>query len=636
MKKVILGTAGHIDHGKSSLVKALTGIDPDRLKEEKERGITLDLGFAYITYPDLVIGIVDVPGHERLIKNMLAGVGGIDMVMLVVAADEGVMPQTREHLAICNLLKIKSGLIALNKADLVDEETLELAKEDVKEAVKGTFLEYAEIIPVSAKSGFNIELLKEKIRELALKVEEKSKGGIFRMPIDRVFTLKGFGTVITGTVLSGSIRIDSPVVILPTGLNSKVRGLQSHGQTQKEVFAGQRVGMNLQGISKEDLKRGDVVTVPNKLGLTDYIEVKINLLNDATSLRHNAPVHFYLTTSETVGKVKLFEKNEIMPGETGFAHIKLQQPIVAMAKDRFIIRRFSPLETLGGGVILDPQPPRRKREILIEHLHVLDSDNLSECLEVKIKRRGIKGMTLYELEGWINADLSEIKKAIDRLLGAGKIVKAENHFFHSDAFQSFKSSVITLLEEFYQKNPLKEGLPKEELGALLAFHSKKQSAGALRLFDDSWKKLLEKINEIVVEGNVVKLKSAKKEEIKPEIEKKIIQELDKKEFQPPFRNELATLLNMPEEKLGDILKILAKQGKVVRINDSLYLSKNNYEKMLELLKKFYSQKNEMTVSEFRTLLNTSRKYAIEYLEYLDSNRITIRVGDVRKMVARGQ
>lgn len=261
MKKVILGTAGHIDHGKSSVVKALTGIDPDRLKEEKERGITIDLGFANIVYPDVVVGIVDVPGHERLIKNMLAGVGGMDMVMLVVAADEGVMPQTKEHLAICNLLKIKSGIIALNKADLVDEETLELAKEDVKEAVKGTFLENAEIVAVSAKTGLNIEVLKGKIRELALKVSEKSTGGIFRMPIDRVFTLKGFGTVVTGTVLSGAITIDSPVEILPAGITSKVRGLQSHGQALKEVYAGQRVGINLQGVSKEDIKRGDIVTV---------------------------------------------------------------------------------------------------------------------------------------------------------------------------------------------------------------------------------------------------------------------------------------------------------------------------------------------------------------------------------------
>lgn len=361
MKKVILGTAGHIDHGKSSVVKALTGIDPDRLKEEKERGITIDLGFANIVYPDVVVGIVDVPGHERLIKNMLAGVGGMDMVMLVVAADEGVMPQTKEHLAICNLLKIKSGIIALNKADLVDEETLELAKEDVKEAVKGTFLENAEIVAVSAKTGLNIEVLKGKIRELALKVSEKSTGGIFRMPIDRVFTLKGFGTVVTGTVLSGAITIDSPVEILPAGITSKVRGLQSHGQALKEVYAGQRVGINLQGVSKEDIKRGDIVTVPGKLKPSSFIEVKLELLKDVKPLKHGMPVHFYLTTSETVGKLKLFNKTEVLPDEEAYAHIKLQDPIVAMAGDRFILRRFSPLETLGGGIVIDPEPPRKRR-----------------------------------------------------------------------------------------------------------------------------------------------------------------------------------------------------------------------------------------------------------------------------------
>lgn len=624
MKRVILGTAGHIDHGKSSLVKALTGIDPDRWKEEKERGITLDLGFANIVYPDLVIGIIDVPGHEKLIKNMLAGVGGIDMVMLVVAADEGVMPQTKEHLAICDLLQIKSGIIALNKADLVDEETLELAKEYIKDTVKGTFLQKAEIIPVSAKTGYNIELLKEKIRQKALTISEKSHKGLFRMPIDRVFTLKGFGTVVTGTVLNGKIAVDETVEILPSGFRSKIRGLQSHGEPQKEVFAGQRVGINLQGISKEDLKRGDVVTIPDKLKLTSYIEVKLKLLKDATPLKNNAPVHFYLATTETVGRVKIIEKSEIKAAEEAFAHIKLQEPIVAMAKDRFIIRRFSPLETLGGGVILDTEPLRKSKDIILEDLETLYSGELPDLLEVKIRRMGMKGIKIGEIEGWISADLDQIKKSIDILLQKEKITKVQEHLFHRNVYENFKKSFLDLLRDFHNKNPLKEGLPKEELKAKLK----------LEKYPDILL-LLSKIEEISIEGNIIKLKKASPETIDPQLEKEILSEFISREFQPPYREELAKNLKMPEPKLNDFLKILAKSGKLIRIKDNLYLTKENYEKMLTLLREFFLKKPEMTVSEFRTMLNTTRRYALDFLEHLDSNKITIRVGEVRKLLKRG-
>ena len=624
MKRVILGTAGHIDHGKSSLVKALTGIDPDRWKEEKERGITLDLGFANIRYPDVVIGIIDVPGHEKLIKNMLAGVGGIDIVMLVVAADEGVMPQTKEHLAICDLLQIKSGIIALNKVDLVDEETLELVKEYIKEAVKGTFLQEAEIIPVSAKTSYNIELLGEKIRQKALTITEKSYRGIFRMPIDRVFTLKGFGTVVTGTVLSGKISVDEVVEILPSGLNSKIRGLQSYGEPKKEVFAGQRVGINLQGISKEDLKRGDVVTVPERLKLTSYIEVKLKLLKDATPLKNNAPVHFYLATTETVGRVKLIGKSELKPTEEAFAHIKLQEPIVAMAKDRFIIRRFSPLETLGGGVILDTEPSRKRKDVIMEDLETLYSGSLTDILEVKIRRMGMKGIKINEIEGWISADLDQIKKSIDTLLGSKKIIKVQDYLFHSRFYESFKKSLIDLLTDFHTKNPLKEGLPKEELKSKL----KLENYSPLFL-------LLSKIDEISMEGNLIKLKKATQENIDPQIERQILSEFTSKDFQPPYREELAKNLKIPEHKLSDLLKILVKNGKLVRIKDNLYLTTDKYEKMLALLKEFFTKKPEMTVSEFRTMLNTTRRYALDFLEHLDSNKITLRVGEVRKLLKRG-
>ncbi|MCK5427527.1 MAG: selenocysteine-specific translation elongation factor, partial [Thermodesulfovibrionia bacterium] len=372
MRYVILGTAGHIDHGKSTLVHALTGIDPDRLREEKERGITIDLGFAYLNYPPcseagpdgLRIGIVDVPGHEKLVKNMLAGAGGIDIVLLVIAADEGIMPQSKEHLAICNLLKINKGIIVLTKTDLVEQDWLELITDDIKKFVKGTFLEGAEIIPFSSKTRDNLELVREKIREVSLSVEPKPAKGIFRLPVDRVFTLKGFGTVVTGTAISGSISLDSPLQVLPKDLKTKVRGLHSHGKLLKTAFAGQRVAINLQGIEKEDIQRGDVLTIPGKIKPTSSTDATIELLKDISfsKLKNRSLVHFHSGTSELIARIILYDKEELKPGDSAYCQLRFQGAVTLMAGDRYIIRRFSPLLTIGGGEILDPSPHWRKRK----------------------------------------------------------------------------------------------------------------------------------------------------------------------------------------------------------------------------------------------------------------------------------
>ena len=355
---IILGTAGHIDHGKSSLVKALTGTDPDRLKEEKERGITIDLGFADLSYPDgLKVGIVDVPGHERLIKNMLAGAGGIDIVLMVIAADEGIMPQSREHLDICDLLKVKRGLIVINKSDLVEEDWLTLIEDDIRKFAKGTFLENAEMIAVSSKTGHNIELLKEKIHELALSVEPKSVHGIFRLPVDRIFTLKGFGTVVTGTAVAGSISLDDPAEILPKGIKTKIRGLQSHGEALKTVYAGQRVAVNLQGLSKDEIQRGDVITIPDKIKTTLFVDAELEILNDVSVdvLKSRSLVHFHTGTLELVARIIIHpvgkrtategvhDKEELKHGERGYCQFRFKIPVTVMAGDRYIIRKFSPL-----------------------------------------------------------------------------------------------------------------------------------------------------------------------------------------------------------------------------------------------------------------------------------------------------
>lgn len=625
VKSVILGTAGHIDHGKSSLVKALTGIDPDRLKEEKERGITIDLGFASLSYSDgLVVGIVDVPGHERLIKNMLAGAGGIDIVLMVIAADEGIMPQSKEHLAICELLKIKSGLIAITKADLVDDEWLQLVMEETRNFVKGTFLENSEIIPVSSKTGHNIELLKDRIRDIALNVKPKMVDGLFRLPIDRVFTLKGFGTVVTGTAISGKITINSTVEILPSKITSKVRGLQSHGRSTDVAYAGQRIGINLQGVDKEDVKRGDVVVTADRFLPTNVIDVKLDMLKDSPVIKSRSLVHFYSGTSETVARIILYERDEINAGESCYCQLRLDDPVVVLSGDRFIIRRFSPLETVGGGEILDPHPLKRRRKEGIKDLEILEKGSLKERLEIKIKKSSFNGVYLSEIEGWIQANIPEIRKALDDLEKEGKIIKRGDLFFHKESFQSFRETVKSILQSFHKENPLKTGMPREELRAKIAVKN------------GSFSELLSMINEVVVEKEVLRLRdfSVSATKIDEGIKAKIIDTLERSGFQPPFRMELSNSLSINEKEITDILKLLAKEGSIVRINDFLYLSKNNFEKMIDLLKGFFSKKAEMTVSEFRDMLNTSRKYALPILEYLDSNRITLRVGDVRKLMLK--
>jgi selenocysteine-specific elongation factor len=624
MRHIILGTAGHIDHGKSSLVKALTGIDPDRLKEEKERGITIDIGFADLPFPDsgVTVGIVDVPGHEKLIRNMLAGAGGIDMVLLVIAADEGVMPQSREHLAICNMLKIQSGLVALTKSDIVEKEWLQLVQDEVRDFVKGTFLESSPIIAVSSKTGENLDLLKKEIKEMALKISPKTSGGLFRLPIDRVFTLKGFGTVITGTAVSGRVSVDDPVEILPSDIKTKVRGLHSHGKAIQTAFAGQRVAINLQGVEKEDLKRGDVAVTPSRFQPTKAIDAFLELLPGVPVLKNKSLVHFYAGTSETVARVVLYERDELKAGENAYCQLRLKDAVIATSGDRYIIRRFSPLETLGGGEILDPSPARRRRKDGISDLATLYGGTIEEKLSLKIEKAGPAGMTVHSLEGWINAEPRTIAASIERLLKEGAILRFEDILLHRQPALNIQGGILELLKTFHKNNPLKPGMAKEEVRNNLKIDP--------RLFNF----LLSGLRNVVVERDLLrradfKIALSSSEE---EHRTKIIEMLESGGFQPPMKEEISTALKIDNRRMTDILGILSKEGLIVRISDSLYLSSVVYEKMMKLLRDFFSGKTEMTVAEFRDLLNTSRKYALPFLEYLDSRKITIRTGDVRKAI----
>ena len=567
MRYVILGTAGHIDHGKSSLVKALTGIDPDRLKEEKERGITIDLGFADLSYPDgLTVGIVDVPGHERLVKNMLAGAGGIDLVLLVIAADEGVMPQSREHLHICNLLKIKSGLIAITKADLVEEDWLELVEDEVKKFVKGTFLEGAYIVPVSSKTMVNIDLLKEKIREAALNVDPKPTKGLFRLPIDRVFTLKGFGTVVTGTAISGSISLDEDVDVLPSNIRSKVRGLHSHGKPITTAYAGQRVAINLQGVDKEDLNRGDAVVVPDRLTPTKKIDATVELLADAPALKSKTLVHLHLGTSETTARIILFGSNELKAGENCYGQFRLRDPIIAMAGDRYIIRRFSPVDTIGGGEVLDPLSYRRTYKEGLEDLVTFEKGTLSEKIAVKVKRSGIHGITVLIIEGWIKAEIPSIKEAIRELKGKGILIQVDDMLIHKTAFDSFREKTKKLLDDFHKKNPLTPGMLKEELRAKLTLEP--------RLFSH----LVSSLKDIVLDKELVRLSTFKAALSGGDetVQSRLLDLLEKAGFQPPTKEELSQSLKIDQKRFADILKLMSKEGSLIRINESVYLTSSTY------------------------------------------------------------
>lgn len=633
MKYTILGTAGHIDHGKSTLVKALTGTDPDRLKEEKERGITLDLGFASLDLPSgNRLGIVDVPGHEGLIKNMLAGVGGIDIVMLVIAADEGIMPQTREHLAICDLLHVKKGLIALTKMDAAEKDWLALVQEEIRDFVKGTFLEKSPIVPVSAKTGENLEALKQELDKLAKEVAPKSPNGILRLPIDRVFTMKGFGTVITGTLLSGTISQDQEVDILPKGTTTKVRGIQSHNQAAQRAVAGQRTAVNLQGIEKDQISRGDSIVTKGFFTTTRNVDASLSMLKQATrGIKTGTRIRFYNNTQESIGRAALVGTNELNPGDDGYVQFRLEQPVLIQHGDRFIIRFYSPMETLGGGMVLDPHPRRHKTSTMpesVRNLTILDTGSLEDKLAIIVAGKALAGMEEAAILGSVAADKQEITSALSSLAQKKVIVRVDNLYVHTSQLAILEKRVLDLVAGFHKANSLKPGIDKEEVKGLL---KARLHPRALSMAIDG----LIRRKQIETEGSKLKLPG-----FKPAVGKdqglykdKIVEAIKKGGSQPPVREELPALFGITDRDAKDLLKLLADEGRVVRINDSMYLDNSVLEAIKAHLVKHLREKKEIVVAEFRDIARTSRKFAVPLLEYFDSQKLTQRVGD--KRVLRG-
>lgn len=635
MKQVILGTAGHIDHGKTSLIKALTGIDTDRLKEEKQRGITIELGFAYMDLPDgNRLGIVDVPGHERFVRHMVAGASGIDLVALVIAADEGVMPQTREHLEICELLRVKKGLVVLTKIDLVeDPEWLEIVQEDVTNFLQGTFLEGVPILPVSSATGEGIEELRKALFDLVAQVEPRSTEGPFRLSVDRVFTMRGFGTVVTGTSISGKLHLGDPIVIYPSGLKTKVRGLQAHNMDVEEVFPGQRTAINFQSIERKLIQRGDVVGTPGSLQNSHMVDVYLELLSSIPRpVKNRAKVRFHTGTAENLGTLVLLDREELAPGEKTFAQIRLDQPVAVLRGDRYVLRSYSPVRTIGGGSILHPLPHKHKGQEKAEAakaLQVLFEGNEPEIFLWHALDAEWAGLSEEELQVRTNIMGKSFQKLLHQFTSQRKIIvydKENRRLVHTDVLDKLREIISETLEDYHKRFPLKPGMSKEELAAQLP----RQVDG--KLYNFILRELVQQ-DRIAQEKEWVRLVSHKVGLSKDEeaIRRKIEETYREAGLQPPFfKDVLAKLPGTPRQH-QDVLEWMFSQGILTKVKEDLYFHTSALGDLKERLIAFLREHGEIAPPQFKDLSQVSRKYAIPLMEYLDGQKITIRVGDVRRL-----
>lgn len=634
-RTLVLGTAGHIDHGKTALVKAMTGVDTDRLKEEKERGITTELGFTHLTLPSgTEIGIVDVPGHEKFVRHMVAGASGLDCVLLVVAADEGVMPQTVEHVQICRLLGVKKGLIAITKRDLVDEEMLELVREDIGDLVKGTFLENAPMYPVSSVTGEGVPELIEAIEAVTRDISSRETDQIFRLPIDRVFTMKGFGTVITGTLISGKLKVGDEIEILPSRKRCKVRGIQVHNQPAEASIAGQRTAVNLQGVEKREVQRGEVLIHPGTLTPTQRLDGYLTMLPTAEHPITHASTHrFHVGTSLHLAKIYLLDKESLGPSDEGFVQFVFEEPVIALPKDRFVIRGSGKIQTLGGGEILAIHPPRRKRNAkqALETLRLLKDGSDRDKVLFFIKDNGLRGISFHGLMEETNLSRKDLETILNEALKRMEIYKVDLTppiYLHTDLIQELSGEIETALKSFHKANPLKEGMEKEVLRSQIVPEMDKRF----------WDHLLTVVSEggkFVVQQDTVRL-SSYSQKVDPAFQKtiKAVEEsLLKGGTKPPTLKELSAHLGTSPDQLKTILAFLVKEGKCVKLTEEIYMDTEAFEQIKEASIAFLKKNGELTVQSFKELTGLSRKFAVPILELFDKQRITIRID--QKRVLRG-
>ena len=631
-RHVVVGTAGHIDHGKTSLVKALTGTDTDRLPEEKARGITIDLGFAFLEEPDgLTIEIVDVPGHERFVKNMLAGVGGIDLAMLVIAADEGVMPQTREHLAICSLLHIRTGLVVLTKTDLVESDWIDLVRDDVAGLVRGTFLDGAPVVAVSAKTGAGVEDLKKALRTLAAAVPSRGTDQLARLPIDRVFTIKGFGTVVTGTLTAGALGIDDRVEVFPRGLVAKVRGLQTHGRPVERALAGQRTAVNLQGLERAAVERGDVIGHAGTLVTTTLVDGTLELLKDAPRLlKTRDRVRFHAGTSEIMARVLLFDATELAPGGRAFARFRLEAPLVALPGDRFVVRSYSPILTIGGGALLDVDPgsTRIKAPARIAHLRTLETGTPEQVVDEHVRHAGAGGVRLGALAARVPFGAVRGRALLEALVAGGRVVAVDREWFlHADAVARLRGLIVGALEQFHRTQPLRPGMSREELRG--------RAGGADERVFGHVLGTLGAEGVVGVDRDKVRLGS---HEVRLSAEQQVAVDRVEREFRaaqasPPSAAEALGRAGLRGDEEHDLFQVLVESRRLVRVKESLFFHAEALDAIQGKLVALLRERKEIGPADIKDLLGISRKYAIPLLEFFDSRRVTTRVGERR--VLRG-
>lgn len=625
MKNIIIGTAGHVDHGKTALIKALTGIETDRIKEEKKRGITIELGFAYLDLPDgEKAGIIDVPGHEKFVKNMLAGAGGIDLALLVVAADEGFMPQTREHLGILSLLNISEGIIVVTKKDMVDEDWLEIVCDEVRQEVQGTFLENAQIIPVSSYTGEGIEQLRQAIFTMIdQKTQIKNLDVPFRIPVDRIFSVEGFGTVITGTLIEGTMKVGDPVTVYPSRIESRIRNLQVHSQDVQEAYAGQRVAVNLAGLKKTDLNKGDVIAVPDSMHTTMMIDIHLTVLKDCDrEIRNATRLHLYHGARDILCKIVLLDRDSVGAGESCYAQLRLEEEIAVKTGDRFVLRFYSPVETIGGGVILDSNPFKHKRNdaAVLESLKLKEGGSDREKISAALRDYSARFETLDFLQIQTGIPKEQFEQQINKLIKDKVAFRvSDNVVIHTDYLNRLKDSAVKLLESYHKENPLREGIKKDEFRNKLI---KYEDISVVDKITDSLvnRKVLKYVNNCVALADF----EVQQDNNQQEIENAFLQG----GFSPESPDQIAA--RFPKVKnFKQVLESLVNTGKLVRVEEKILLHADYYNKALTLAKEHVDQNGQITLAEMRDLMGASRKFAVAVLEYWDKRGITKKVGDAR-------
>jgi selenocysteine-specific elongation factor len=629
MKSIIIGTAGHIDHGKTALVKALTGIDADRLQEEKRRGITIDLGFAHLELPApngvrLRFGFVDVPGHERFVRNMLAGVGGIDLVLLVIAADEGIKPQTREHFDICRLLAISRGITVLTKSDTVDSDTLEVVRLEVEDFLRGSFLENSPIVAVSSLKNTGLDELKLELIRIGEEIPARDSGAITRLPIDRVFTMKGFGTVVTGTLVAGNIHKEDELELFPSGNRVRVRGLQVHGTKADQALAGERTALNLSGVEKHELERGMVMAASGLLQTSSRIDVRLSLLPSAKPLKTGSRVHLHAFTSEVIARVTMYETKQLQPGKDAFAQLRLCAPLLLVPGDRFIIRQFSPVITIGGGLVLENDPPSRVKnvETYVDVLEALRDESHETVLRGRVISRGVHGLRISDAiarTGWTKTEITSLAARIPQISTVCKVLMSKF------ALDLARKGILQVLSSFHQQNRLTAGMPKENLRERVIGVGVDPEVFAV-IFDDAVRDgtilVADELVHLPGRGVVMKDEEAESRRV-------IEQAFASAGLKVPALKDVLASLKVDKARAQKIMTLLLRDRTLVKASDDLVFHHTAIEELRKKIIGLKQQSPKIDVARFKDLTGVSRKYAIPLLEYLDRERVTKRVGDER-------